>query len=58
MQATQNDSTNTYYQKAQFYTDFNPAIPLPETYTKEIVTDIHKYLATKMFNITDYKKEN
>lgn len=52
MEATQNDSTNTYYQKAQFYTDFNPAIPLPGIYSKEIVSDIHKRPAIKMFNVS------
>lgn len=48
----------TYYWKTQFYTDLNLPIPLPEMYSKETVTDIHKYLAIKMFNISDYKKEN
>lgn len=40
MEATQNNGTNTYYYyyKAQLYTDFNLAIPLPETFLKEIVT--------------------
>lgn len=50
MEATQNNGTNTSCYKAQFYTDFDPAIPLPGIYSKEIVTDIHKYL-------TDNKKE-
>lgn len=49
MEATQNNGTNTYYYKAQLYTDFNLAIPLPETFLKEIVTDIEKCL--KIFNI-------
>lgn len=41
----------THSTRSHNFTAFHSAIPLSEFYSKEIITDMYKYLAERMFNI-------